>query len=356
MIALHTRSVRRAPALLLGILVLGTGACGEKSEAGPAKSTAEQAVPVRIVHPEHRSLRETIDLTTTVGADVSVDIFAKATGRCTAVLGEVGDVVEPDAVLLTLDEAEARLNERQAFVRLSQARQDYDRIESMSARALVSAENLETSRHAVEEAEAAWGLAKLLLEETQVVAPVRGTVVRRDVSVGDLVTPAVPLLRIVDFETLEAKVHVPEYALGRVRAGLRAVVTADAIPGGEIETTVSAVSPIIDPASGTVEVTVRLPGDSGLRPGMFIRVALIIAERLDTLVIPSEALLTEAGGYSVYVVRDARAARLPVTVGLREAGWVEILGELSGDDAVVTEGLFRLEPNAPVRVVDAPSA
>ncbi len=106
MLAGQTWPVRRALGLLMGFVLVGTGACGGKSEAGPAKSAAEQAVPVRVVLPEQRSLRETIDLTTTVGADVSVEIFAKATGRCTGVHVAVGDVVVPDAILLTLDEEE----------------------------------------------------------------------------------------------------------------------------------------------------------------------------------------------------------------------------------------------------------
>ncbi len=336
------------------LAVLGSG-CGGRSEARQAKSAAEQAVPVRVLHPERRSLRETIALTTTVDADVAVDIYAKTTARCTELHVAVGDEVAAGTLLVSLDADEARLNERQAFIRLTKARQGFERATSMGQRALVSAEVLQESRLGMEEAEAGWALAKLLLDETQVVAPVAGTVVQREVSIGDLVTPALALLRLVDFRTLEAVVHVAEYALPRIHLGLPALVTADALPGREIATAVTEVSPIIDPASGTVEVTLGLPADSGLRPGMFVRVALITKERPDTVVIPAEALLTEAGGYAVYVVRQDHAARVPVTVGLREEGWVEILSELTMADAVVTEGLFRLEPNTRVRVVDAPA-
>ena len=336
-------------------LVLGAGGCGGRSEARPAKSAAEQAVPVRVVHPERRGLRETIDLTTNVAADVAVDIFAKTTARCTALHVTVGDVVDTGALLVSLDADEARLNERQAFIRFTRTRQDFERATSMDDRALLSAEALQGSRLTMEEAEAAWALSKLLLDETEITAPVAGTVVVRDVAVGDLVTPAGPLLRLVDFATLEAVVHVAEYALPRVHVGLPALVTADALPEREIATTVTEISPIVDPASGTVEVTVGLPAMSGLRPGMFVRVALVTDERPDTVVVPADALLTEAGGYAVYVVRDEHAARVPVTVGLRDEGWVEILGELAMTDAVVTEGLFRLEPNTRVRVVGAPT-
>lgn len=342
-------------ALAVLALALGASGCGGRSEARQAKSAAEQAVPVRVVHPERRHLRETVDLTTNVEADVAVDIFAKTTARCTALYVAVGDEVTAGTLLVGLDQQEAKLNERQAFVRLTKARQDLQRAQSMNERALVSAEVLQTSRLEVEEAEAAWALAKLLLDETQVVAPVAGTVVRRHVAIGDLVSPTSPLVRIVDFATLEAVVHVAEYALPRIRVGLTALVTADALPGRTIETAITKISPVVDPESGTIEVTVGLPTGSGLRPGMFARVALITEERPDTMVLPSEALLTQAGGYALYVVRDERAVRVPVTVGLRDGGWAEILGEVTLADAVVTEGLFRLEPNARVRVVDTPA-
>ena len=334
-------------------LAIASG-CGRSSEAQSKPDVAEQTIPVRVAYPERRDMQDRLPLTATVEADIAVEIFAKTTGRCIAIHAETGDHVEAGSKLVSLDDEEAKVTAKQAKVRLQKAKADLDRSQAMRDQSLLSAELFQSSRLAFEEAEAGYELARITVADASISAPVGGMIVERFCKIGDLITPTTPLMRVIDFSTLEAVVHVPEHVLPRLRVGLPAMITADAVPGTEIAAEVSEISPVVNPASGTIAVTVGLPEDTQLRPGMFVRVALVLEERTDALVLPTVALMAEGGAYSVFCVRDSRAERVAVTTGLRDGAWVEVFGDVSAGDAVVTEGLFRLEQGTTVRIVESP--
>ena len=130
------------------------------------------------------------------------------------------------------------------------------------------------------------------------------------------------------------------------------------LPGETFAATVYAIDPLVDAQGRAVALRARLDNPGGrLRPGMFVRVRLILAERPDVLVVPETALVPAPGDVQfVYRVADDRAERVEVRTGMRRSAMVEIVAGLAAGELVVTAGQLKLRDGAPVELVAPPAA
>ena len=112
--------------------------------------------------------------------------------------------------------------------------------------------------------------------------------------------------------------------------------------------------PTVDPSSRSGEVEIGLANpDYRLKPGMFAKVTLILAEREDVVIVPRDALRPDESETAVFVVRDGTAHRQPVSTGLMNDTLVEIRGGVAEGDEVVLSGHNSLQDQAPVNVVQS---
>lgn len=109
----------------------------------------------------------------------------------------------------------------------------------------------------------------------------------------------------------------------------------------------------MDPSDGTYRVVVSVPPGSGFLPGQFTEARIVVEERPDVLVVPEVSVVrsTEEGSWIVLVDGD-RAVRLPVTIGLRDGGWVEVQAEgLAQGMRVVTDDAYSLPEETRIHIV-----
>jgi membrane fusion protein (multidrug efflux system) len=139
---------------------------------------------------------------------------------------------------------------------------------------------------------------------------------------------------------VQVEFSVAEVDSGRVRVGQEVDVRVAPHPGRVFRATVSVVSPTIDPRTRTLRVKGALPNeDHALRPGLFARVDLGVAERSDVLLIPEESILRRADGAVVFRLgEDNRVERRVVETGIHRDGAVEVVRGLSPGDRVVARG------------------
>ena len=162
-----------------------------------------------------------------------------------------------------------------------------------------------------------------------------------------------PLFKIVDLYDLEAEVHIPEQDYAKVRKGQEATLKIDAFPEKSFLGKVERKSPVIDSQSGTAEATIAVQNPEGvLRPGMFVRVQIVIAVHPDALIIPREAILMQGERRTVYSVREGTAREITVQIGFQEGDRVEILEGLTEEDLVVVRGQLGLQGGTKVRVIE----
>jgi membrane fusion protein (multidrug efflux system) len=153
-------------------------------------------------------------------------------------------------------------------------------------------------------------------------------------------------------DTVKIRVSVSERDIGQVQPGINAHIRVDAYPGEVFEGTVRRVSPIIDAASrsGEAEISIANP-QHRLKPGMFAKVALLLEQRQEVVVIPRDALQVDRKGSAVFVVQDGKAHLQQVVTGLQTDTQVEVLNGLGPGTEVVLAGNDGLKDQDPVRVV-----
>jgi HlyD family secretion protein len=192
--------------------------------------------------------------------------------------------------------------------------------------------------------------ARARLEQARVTAPGDGIVLRRLAQPGDVVAAGAGLLDIAPLGPTWLVVQPDEKNLAYLRAGQLAQVSADAFPDSVFAARVVRVAPAVDPARGTIDVDLvvdRAP--AFLRPDMTVSISVETARRDSALLVPAETIRDAEGAPWVLTVRDGRARRQDVRLGLRGEGMVEVVEGLRDGDPVVPGSAARVKPGMRVR-------
>lgn len=369
--SVRTRWIRGAVLVLVGLVALRLG----------WRALVPPAVPVLEV--TRGPLVQTVVATGRVRADTRARLGAQVSGTVTRVLVREGDTVRAGQLLVELDPSEQAAALRQARANLQQIREvrrpvtaatlrqeeaalekaeaDFRRLTALRDGGAASDDQLETARQALEAArsqrdiaraqaeaaapdgadiriaEAAVAAAEARLSYTRITSPDNGVVLIRAVEPGDVVQPGRVLLELALRAPVMLSVVPDEKNLARLAVGQRAEASADAFPQERFPATVSYISPVVDPAQGTVEV--RLAVDSApayLRPDMTVSVNIEVARRDDAVAVPLDAVHDALGGAPwVLVVRDRTVVRQPVRLGALGTESAEVLDGLAEGDLVV---------------------
>lgn len=181
-------------------------------------------------------------------------------------------------------------------------------------------------------------------------APIGGTVISREVTLGQLVAPDKDVLLILaDVSTLWVIAEVPEARAAEVAAGSKARVTVAALPKGAFDGTVSYVASDLNEGTRTIPVRIEVENaDGALKAGMFARVEVSAGARGEgepVLAVPEEAVVIVGGRTVVFVPDDEENTfkPQPVTVGRAVGGRVPVLSGLKEQAELVTAGTFVLK-------------
>ncbi len=347
------RPLRRA--LLLSLLagVLALPACkgiGGKAEAKTAEDKVE-AIPVEVAKASRRPVAASYTGTAALEPRGEAQVIAKTSGVALSVMVEEGQSVRAGQALVRLDADRLRLTVAQAEAQMRKLEGNYRRATQLVAQQMISANDVDQIKYDLENARAQHRLARLELSYTTVTAPISGVIASRSIKTGNFVQINTPIFRIIDDSRLEATLNVPEREIATLKAGQPVTLVADALPGRSFTGTVDRISPVVDSGSGTFRVITAFQGGNLLQPGMFGRIRIDYDERANALVVPRNALLEDQSEVAVFVVREAKAIRVPVKVGYSEGEWIEVREGLKEGDAVVTAGKVALRDGSDVQVI-----
>jgi membrane fusion protein (multidrug efflux system) len=366
------RSIHRRHAgswLLLGLLLLATWGCGggvtgasetaddPPGEEKPAGEGQEKAPPVQVVTLARGAIEATLTYSSDLEAEESVGVYSKAAQRITRLHVEEGDRVREGDLLAELEAVEQRNALDKAESQLRKAQRDFDRQQSLYQQELISEDDFSTVTYELEQKKIAVAEAERQLSYTGVRAPISGTVTARHVNVGDQLTVNQHLFDLVDFDSLVVRVYVPEKDLVRVRLGQEVRIRSQARPGTDYTGRVERVAPVVDPRTGTVKVTVDVPNQKGLLPGMFLEVEVVTDVVPDALLVPKRALvLDDDQAYVFRLTGEGKVERLEVLPVLEDAHRISVGEGLAAGDRVVVAGQAGLKPGDAVRVVGEPGS
>jgi len=349
------RVIRFGPATLLGVLILAACQPGKDGQK-QADDESSRPIPVEITLPTRGDVYAMYSGTAPIEAFAEADVIAKVDGEVRELLVEEGAEVQKGQVLARLDGDRLRLELNESEAKLRKLQRDYERHVDLKSRGLVSEGDFEKIKYEMEALEAAFNLASLELDYTQIRAPIAGVVAERYVKLGNTISEGTPLFRVTSLDPLVAYLHVPEREYRNITPGQPVGIEIDALPADRIIASVSRVSPIVDPETGTFKITVEIyDTERRIKPGMFGRIGVVYDVHEDALQIPRSAVVDDDAGESVFVVVDGVANRKPITTGYANRGMVEITGGLGGDEHVVTVGQASLKQDSKVTVINEPA-
>ncbi|MFN5256452.1 MAG: efflux RND transporter periplasmic adaptor subunit [Limnohabitans sp.] len=328
----------------------GTGAGG-----GPARTPAVEVAKV-----ESMTL---VDETQAVGSLRSrqgVMLRPEVGGRVKQIFFNDGQRVRKGQLMVQFDDQLPQAQLAQSRAELSIAEANHKRNQELVAQNFISQRSLDESAAALEVSRAKLSLAQATLQRLQVLAPFDGIAGLKQINVGDYLKDGADMVNVEDIDAVLLDFRLPERFQTKIRAGQKAQLTVDALPGRPFSAIIQAVDPLIEPNGRSVGVRGCIDNrQQQLRPGMFARVNAVFGSRENALVIPEEAIIPQGGRtFVVKIVPGDKpevkvSERVAVKVGLRLPGKVEILEGLSAGDTVVTAGHQRLQKDGTaVRVVD----
>lgn len=275
-------------------------------------------------------------------ARAQVDAATKNEERMTA-LYQAGAVP-----LVQLEAAQTQLTV--ALAQLELALQNLDVVNSGTAQQAIAAATAQKKQ-----AEAGLELARSQLAAATLAAPYDGVVSFVNVNPGEIVSPGVPVVGMVESGRLYAEFMVSEKQVGVLKAGQSLEITVPTV-GKSATAVVAGISPSVDARSRMYRLRVEVrTAEGSFKPGMMAEARLLEDSRAGCVAIPEECVVGGSVDPSVFVATNDSAEKRPVKLGISDGRYIEILSGVQEGDSIVQKGQTYLKHGAKIKVVDGGS-
>ncbi len=318
----------------------------------PADSRRQSAPLVKVEPARRETVTYALRFTGDVAPVQQASIFSKVSGNLERVYADMGLPVRQNQLLALIDTTELHQQYQQAAATYDNARLTYKRTKELFEQNLVAGQDMDNAETALKVSSAAFETAKTRLGYARITAPFAGTVTKRFLDPGALVTPNnSTLFTLMDLEQMKILVNVLEKDIPTVSKGKEATITVDAFPGKTFRGNITRLSEAVDPSTRTMAVEIDIPNkDHTLKPGMFANVSLLVNVHPDAITVPTVALMKDDGGYFLYTAVRDTARQIRVTTGVDQGERTEITGGLNDTLAVIATGQQFVRNGGPVTI------
>ncbi len=253
---------------------------------------------------------------------------------------------DPKSLKQQLDNARTQVEVAQA--NLQTAKANLDKVHKGARE-----EEIRSGMANLKQAQASLELTRIQLENSVVKSPGNGIIATVNVEEGEMVGPGTPVINLVDLNQVYVKVNVNADTLINIKTGDRVNVNVlafnDRLFQGEIEM----ISPVINQQSQAYPVKIILDNQENiLRGGMFADVSFVLDKAEDAVVVPLEAVLDLDENPYVYIVKDGKAVKRRIEVGIVNNQEIEVVEGIGQSDILVIQGQNSLQNGDPVEVVE----
>ena len=307
---------------------------------------------VKISKPQRQLMTNELQYSGDVAAVQEADIYSKVSGTLEQIFVNIGTEVQKDQILAVIDSTELFQQALENSAAYQNNLLSYNRAKQLMDRNLLSKEDLDNAETTMKISQANYELARMRLNYTRIAAPFSGYITKRYIDPGTLISANNNVLfTLMDLATVKVMINMLEKDSPTIPKLQKAIIVADALPDKMFEGKIARYSQAIDLATRTMAVEIDIPNNDGvLKPGMFVTVTLVISEHPDAITVPTAALLKDAQGTYVFVVKDNVATRTPVQIGIEQNNHTEIISGLSGTEDIITTGQQLVRDGAQVKV------
>jgi len=341
---------------------------GTAAPGGKGKGAQPPAV-VNVVAPQRQDVAVVQQANGTVTPIRTVDLHPQTTATIRQVHIKEGQFVKQGELMFSLDDRadRANLDKAQAQVErdrasLADLERQFKRSQDLFAQHFIAQSAVDTLRAQVDQARAtlqadvaAARASSVTTSYTAIRAPMSGRVGGINVYPGSLVQPTTSLTTITQLDPITVAFTLPESSLPSLLAAQkRGKVEVVVLPGADlapVKGTLSFVDNTVDPQAGTIKVKAEFDNrETTLWPGQYVNTKVIVQTLKDAVVIPQNAIITNAQGTFVYVLEKDHSARLVPVHRVYGAGVDAAVGGLAGSEQVITDGKQNVRPGAKVRL------
>lgn len=263
--------------------------------------TIDTSTPVAVVKAGVGQIRETLTLNGSVKAVKEVNIFSTVTGKIKEIMVREGERVRKDQAL--------------AFVERDQA--------------------------------------GLKFADAPIESTINGLVKQVMTEMGASVTPAAPLFSVVDMDSVEIIVNIPEKEIPRIHTGQKAEVSLIAYPESIFTGVIYKMSPVVDPLSRTREARILAANsDHTLKPGMFGSVDILIRISSNAIIIPYSAVIDREERQVIFIIEDGKAKEVEPAIDIIEGESLSVTAGIKEGDLVIIVGQHNLSHGDQVSIVE----
>ena len=347
----------------------------------------ENEMKFRSENVKRGDIETTVTATGTVNAVTTVLVGTQVSGAIKNIYADFNSLVKKGQLIALIDPAifEAQVNQAKANLlsakanlekaeaTLIDAKRTFDRNEQLFSKNLIARSDVDTaetnyetsraqvtaSKAQVAQMEASLRIAETNLRYTRIISPVNGTVVSRNVDIGQTVAASfqTPTLFNIaqDLTKMQIDSSVAEADIGKIKVGQPVEFTVDAYPDSPFHGSVSEIrnAPITVQNVVTYDVVVKVDNpELKLKPGMTANVSIIVSIKKDVLKIPNAALrfkpaekgkpAVQQKGSGVWILEQGNPKRIPISIGISDGNYTELVsGGIKEGQELIVESLTK---------------
>ena len=304
-------------------------------------------------------------LLTSVGSLEAVQgvmVTAELTGKVVYIGFEPGTNVQAGDVLVQQDISSEKAQLRGAEAALELARVNVERMKKLLADETIAQSQYDNASAQFKEAKAQVDNIRAIIGKKTIRAPFAGRLGIRLVNLGQTLNEGDQIVSLQSLNPIFVNFFLPQQELARIRLGFKVQLTTDVLPGEIVEGKITAINSQVDPSTRNIGVQATVANSQEhLRPGMFVKVDVVLPVQDQVLAIPSTAVLYAPYGDSVFVVEEEKSEKNGhhgkivrqqfVRLGEKRGDFVSVVSGLKEGETVVSTGPFKLR-NGQAVVVD----
>lgn len=338
---------------ILLIFLLLTG-CESESKVSESESDIP-AIPVKVATLDYSEFQEVLNVIGKTEAVRRGNIIFEVPGKVKRINVEENDKVSAGAVLAQLDDEQYQAGFTLAKSAIEKASRDFENAQALFKTNVISREQYDMAKIGLNTAEVNFIRARKALENTTLTAPFNGTIIDKNLEIGDVVSPAAmiaPPFVIADMSEIKITVSVPESRIGFLHEGQRAEIRIKSLPDKRLTGRVYRVGLATQTFTNAFEVEIRLDNTDGLiKLGLVAEIAIILNQWDNALVIPISLIHQDKVGPYIFVEEDGKAAQRRIEILTLNGVSARVGGDIAQGDLLITRGHHDVRSGSKLSIV-----
>ena len=341
-------------AVLVGLAAYKISSNKSKQEAEVAEVAKEvDKINVNVVTVQYESINTDYTANGTFLPKAETNLSSEISGKVVSVLVKEGSRVGAGQVVATIKKDAIEVDMSQAQNNLQNAIIDNQRYENAFKTGGVTKQQLDNSRLQLKNAQAAVRAQSVRVNNAAVRAGISGTINKRMVEPGAVVSPGTPMFEIVNINSLKLSVLVDESQVGKIQLGQQVAINVNVLPEDSFSGRITFNAPKSD-ASLNFPVEIEVQNRGNLKAGMYATAIFQTnngAETQNMLTVPATAFVNGVSSGQIFVAQNGVAKLIKVTPGKVYGDKVQILNGLKNGDQVITSGQINLDNGSKINII-----